>query len=107
VCADHSGSEMEGMKCLARLNTGIMGSNPTRGAGVRVFSVFMLSRVGSGLATGLITHAVNPTDCKINSSRLILTGNRPQSLTRQENEDALINVYPKFKKNNHLFTEEL
>jgi hypothetical protein len=37
---------------FARLNTGIVGSNPARGMDVCVYSVFVLSCVGSGLATG-------------------------------------------------------
>jgi hypothetical protein len=37
---------------FARLNTGIVGSNPARGMAVCVYSVFVLSCVGSGLATG-------------------------------------------------------
>jgi hypothetical protein len=36
---------------FARLNTGIVGSNPARGMDVCVYSVFVLSCVGSGLAT--------------------------------------------------------
>jgi hypothetical protein len=37
---------------FARLSTGILGSNPARGMDVCVYSVFVLSCVGSGLATG-------------------------------------------------------
>jgi hypothetical protein len=37
---------------FARLNTGIVGSNPARGMDVCVYSVFVLSCVVSGLATG-------------------------------------------------------
>jgi hypothetical protein len=37
---------------FARMNTGIVGSNPARGMNVCVYSVFVLSYVGSGLATG-------------------------------------------------------
>jgi hypothetical protein len=38
-----------------------MGSNPTQG--MDVLYVFVLSCVGSGLATGLITRPRSPTDC--------------------------------------------
>jgi hypothetical protein len=37
---------------FARSNTGIVGSNPTQGMDVCVYSVFVLSCVGSGLPTG-------------------------------------------------------
>jgi hypothetical protein len=37
---------------FARLNTGIVGSNPAKGMDVCVYSVFVLSCVGSGFATG-------------------------------------------------------
>jgi hypothetical protein len=53
---------------FARLNTGIVGSNPARGMDVCVYSVFVLSCVGSGLATGWsIVQGVLPTVymCKI------------------------------------------
>jgi hypothetical protein len=37
---------------FARLNTDIMGLNPTRGMDVCLYSVFLLPCVGSGFATG-------------------------------------------------------
>jgi hypothetical protein len=49
---------------FARSNTGIVGSNHT------LFSVFALSCVGGGLATGLIPSPRGPTDCKIYNSRI-------------------------------------
>jgi hypothetical protein len=53
---------------LSRLNTGIVGSNPATGMDVRVYSVFVLTCVGSGLATGWsLVQGVLPTvyKCKI------------------------------------------
>jgi hypothetical protein len=53
---------------FARLNTGIMGSNPARGMDVCVYYVFVFSCVGSGLATGWsLVQGVLPTvyKCKI------------------------------------------
>jgi hypothetical protein len=49
---------------------------------VRVSSVYMLSCLDSGLATGLITCRKSPTNClnKIQSSRLKLVGNRSESI---------------------------
>jgi hypothetical protein len=48
------------MNCLRLLNTGAVGSNPTRGTDVTVYSVFVLPCVGSGLATaGLSTRLRN------------------------------------------------
>jgi hypothetical protein len=70
--------------------TEIMGSNPTRSMDIRFSSVFVLSCVGSGLATGLIVlPRVLPTVYKIHTSRLILKRNRPQSQMRnlEEEED--------------------
>jgi hypothetical protein len=47
---------------FVRLNTGIVGSNPARGMDVCVYSVFVLSCVGSGPATGWsLVQAVLPT----------------------------------------------
>jgi hypothetical protein len=48
---------------FTRSSTGIVGSNPTRDMGFCVCSVFVLSSVGSGFATGLILRPRNPTDC--------------------------------------------
>jgi hypothetical protein len=39
-------------KVFARSDTGVVGSNQTGGMDVFVYSMFLLSRVGSGLATG-------------------------------------------------------
>jgi hypothetical protein len=53
---------------FARLNTGIVGSNPARGMDVCVCSVFVFSCVGSGLAKGWsLVQGVLPTvyKCKI------------------------------------------
>jgi hypothetical protein len=53
---------------FARLNTGIVGSNPARDIDVCVYSVFVLSCVGSRLATGWsLVQGVLPTvyKCKI------------------------------------------
>jgi hypothetical protein len=52
---------------FARSNAGIVGSNPTQGwMSVCVYSVFMLSCVGSGLATGWSpVRGVLPTVCRI------------------------------------------
>jgi hypothetical protein len=49
----------------ARSNTGIVGSNPTRGMDVcvRLLRVRVVLCVGSGLATGLIPPPRSPTDC--------------------------------------------
>jgi hypothetical protein len=48
-----------------RSNTGIVGSNPTRGMDVcvRLFCVCVALYVGSGLVTGLIPHPRSPPDC--------------------------------------------
>jgi hypothetical protein len=52
---------------------------------VRIYSVFVLSCVGSSLATRLITQqGVLATVYKINCSRLILVGKRQESLIRKE-----------------------
>jgi hypothetical protein len=54
------------------LNTGIVDSNPIRGADVCVSPVFVLSCVGSGLATGWSpSQGVLPTVYKIQISELI------------------------------------
>jgi hypothetical protein len=51
---------------FARSNTGIVGLNPTRGRAVCVYSVFVLSCVGSGLTTGWSSvQIVLPIVCKI------------------------------------------
>jgi hypothetical protein len=55
---------------------------------VRVSSVFVLSCAGSGLATGLIARPKSPTVYKIYSTRLILTGNRPEGLIRKVEEEV-------------------
>jgi hypothetical protein len=49
---------------FVRSNTGVMGSNPTRGMDVcvRLFYVFVVY-VGSGLATGPIPRPRSPTGC--------------------------------------------
>jgi hypothetical protein len=58
---------------------------------VYVFSVFVLSCVGSGLATSWSpVQGVLPTVCKIRSFRLILNGNRPQGLIRQRMKKTII-----------------
>jgi hypothetical protein len=63
---------------FARLNTGMMGSNSTRG--MRIFVVSVLFYVGNGLAMDLSrVQGVLPTVCKIIISELILDGNRPES----------------------------
>jgi hypothetical protein len=49
---------------------------------VGVSSVFVLSCVGGGLATGLITRPGSPTDYKIHNSRLMLMGKMPEGLIR-------------------------
>jgi hypothetical protein len=50
--------------------------------------LFMLSCVGSSLATGLIpVQGVLPTVCKIHNSRLILIENEPEGLTGKVEED--------------------
>jgi hypothetical protein len=58
-----------------RSNTGIVGSNPTRDTYVCVFSVFVLSWVGSGCVSGW-----TPVQgaCKIHVSRLIPMEKRPE-----------------------------
>jgi hypothetical protein len=57
---------------------------------VRISSVFVLSCVGSGLATGLIpVQVVLPTVCKIPSTRLILMGNMPEGLLRKIEEESV------------------
>jgi hypothetical protein len=50
---------------FARLNAGIVDSNPTQGMDVCVcvYSVCVGLCVGSGLATGLTTHPRSPTVC--------------------------------------------
>jgi hypothetical protein len=59
LCADHSDPAV-----FARSNAGVVVSNPTRGRiSVCVYSVFVLSCIGSGLATGLIPRPRSPTDC--------------------------------------------
>jgi hypothetical protein len=52
--ADHSGARFKAWNVFARLNAGIMGSNPTQGMDVcvRLFCVCVFLCVGSGLATG-------------------------------------------------------
>jgi hypothetical protein len=48
---------------------------------LHIYSMFVLSCVGSGLATGLITRPiVQPAVYKSRDSRLILMGNRPEGL---------------------------
>jgi hypothetical protein len=71
---------------FARPNTRIVISNPAPDIeGYPLFSVFVLSYVGSGLATGWShAQAVLPTVYKSYNFRLILKGNRPQGLIRQE-----------------------
>jgi hypothetical protein len=57
---------------------------------VCVSSVFVLSCVGSFLATGLITRPWSPpTVYKIHKSGLILMGNRPEGLTGKAGEDLI------------------
>jgi hypothetical protein len=56
----------------------------------RVSFVFVLSCVGSGLLTGLITHPRSPTVYNIRSSRLILMENRPQGLIRKLEKEEVI-----------------
>jgi hypothetical protein len=68
---------------FGRSNTGIVGSNPTRSTDVcQRFSVFVLSCVGSGLATGLITRPRGPAVYKIQISELI---NSDWTLAREPN----------------------
>jgi hypothetical protein len=70
-CPSHVFSVWIGPKAwnvFSRLNTGIVSSNPARGIDVCVYSVFVLSCVGSGLATGWsLVRGVLPTvyKCKI------------------------------------------
>jgi hypothetical protein len=60
-----------------------------------VSPVFMLSCVGNALETGLITvQRLLPTFHKINSSRLILMGNRSDDLTCQATNDLNHNCTP-------------
>jgi hypothetical protein len=72
VSADHNGrAGSKARNVLARLNTGMVGWNLTRGMDVCVYSVFVLSRVGSGLATGLLSvQGVLPTVCKVHNFRI-------------------------------------
>jgi hypothetical protein len=59
---------------------------------VRVSSVFVLSCVGSGLATGWSSvQGVLATVCKIHNSRLILMGNRPEDPIRKVIEAEIMN----------------
>jgi hypothetical protein len=61
---DHGGR----MNLFARLNTGVVGSNPTRGmvVCVRLFCVCAVLCVGSGLATGQSpVQGVLPTEYRI------------------------------------------
>jgi hypothetical protein len=50
---------------FSRLNSGILGSNPTQGIDVyvRLFCVWVVLFVGNGLAMGLIACPRNPIDC--------------------------------------------
>jgi hypothetical protein len=75
---------------FARSNIGIVRLN--RGIDtVWVSSVFVLSGVGSGLATGLIpVQGVLPTVYKIHSSILILMGYGPEGLIRNVEEILVI-----------------
>jgi formate hydrogenlyase subunit 3/multisubunit Na+/H+ antiporter MnhD subunit len=60
-----------------RSNTGVVGSNPTRGMDVCVYSVFVLACVGSGLATGwspvqvFLPIVYNNTEVKRNLSQML------------------------------------
>jgi hypothetical protein len=69
------------MIVAAHSNTWIVGSNPTRGMDICVFTVFVLSCVGDGLATGLspVQESYRLSTSYI-ISELILNGNRPDSL---------------------------
>jgi hypothetical protein len=40
------------MNVVARSNIGLVGTNPTKGMDVCVYSMFVLTCVGNGLATG-------------------------------------------------------
>jgi hypothetical protein len=63
VTADHNGRTVSGMNCLASSNTGIVGSNATRGmdACVRVFYVRAVLSAGLCLAD---PHPRSPTNCE-------------------------------------------
>jgi hypothetical protein len=72
-------------------NTGIVGSNPTRGMSVCVLSIFVLSCAGRGLATGWSPiQGVLPTLCKIHSFTLILNWCRLVSNPSNIEEEACL-----------------
>jgi hypothetical protein len=49
--ADHSGHAVLGVNCL-RSDTGVVDLNLTRDMGICIYSVFVMSSVGNGLAAG-------------------------------------------------------
>jgi hypothetical protein len=75
---------------------------------VRVSSVFVLSCVGSGLATGLITRpTVLPTVRRIHRSRLMLIGNRFQSLYERYMKNPLCCSSPNLRSGECLHLRNL
>jgi hypothetical protein len=83
------GARSKAWNVFARTKTGIVGSNPTRDMDVCVYSVFVVSCVGSGFATGWsLAQGVLPTVYKIHSSRLMnLMRNRPEGLIQKTEEE--------------------
>jgi hypothetical protein len=75
---------VKGPKCLRPLEHWDHGfeSHARHGYKSTYFSVFVLSCVGSGLCDGMNLRPMNPTSWSV-SFRLILDGNRPESLIRQ------------------------
>jgi hypothetical protein len=73
-------SQSKTRNIFSRLNTGIVGSNPTRGMDVYVSSVLVLSCVGSAPAKAWSpVHGALPTVDKIHILGLMLNGNRLES----------------------------
>jgi hypothetical protein len=60
-------------KIFVRSNAGIVGANHTRGMDVCVTSVFVLSYMGIGLATGMIIRPRSPTNCVQNPQFQIIS----------------------------------
>jgi hypothetical protein len=86
--ADQSGCAVQGTKCLARSNTGVVRSNPTRGMHDRL-SFFCVSvvlckqRQTTALRLAGPVQGAVPTVCKVHDIGTNSDRNRPERLIRQ------------------------
>jgi hypothetical protein len=101
-------AQSKALNVFARSNTGIVGSNPARGMNVCVYSVFVLSCVGSGLTTGWsLVQGVLPTVYKCKIKEAHKRRPRPDMGCKRHWMDGWMNINSQPNKNMMLFSSRV